>query len=59
MGFARNVADRLIFMDGGNVLEDRPPQDFFAAPQTERARQFLGKVLSHRGTQSLTLPQGL
>jgi ABC-type polar amino acid transport system ATPase subunit len=59
MGFARNVADRLIFMDGGNVLEDRPPPEFFAAPQTERARQFLGKVLSHRGTQSLSMPQGL
>ncbi|MDB5101322.1 MAG: glnQ3 [Cyanobacteria bacterium RYN_339] len=59
MGFARSVADRLIFMDGGNVLEDRSPQDFFAAPQTERARQFLGKVLSHRGTQSLSMPQGL
>jgi putative glutamine transport system ATP-binding protein len=56
MGFARSVADRLIFMDGGNVLEDRAPSEFFAMPNTERARQFLGKVLSHRGTQSLKMP---
>lgn len=57
MGFARNVAERLIFMDAGQILEDRSPREFFMEPQTERARQFLGKVLSPRGTQSLRMPQ--
>ncbi|WP_130471463.1 amino acid ABC transporter ATP-binding protein [Candidatus Magnetaquicoccus inordinatus] len=46
MGFARRVADRVIFMDQGQILEDRPSADFFAAPQTERAVQFLSRLLS-------------
>jgi ABC-type polar amino acid transport system ATPase subunit len=47
MGFARRVADRVVFMDGGNILEDCPTEAFFAAPTTERARQFLSKILTH------------
>jgi ABC-type polar amino acid transport system ATPase subunit len=47
MGFARSVADRLLFMDAGRLVEDRRPEEFFANPSTDRARQFLSKVLSH------------
>jgi polar amino acid transport system ATP-binding protein len=47
MGFARRVADRVVFMDEGRVVEDQPPESFFAAPRSERAREFLSKVLSH------------
>jgi ABC-type polar amino acid transport system ATPase subunit len=47
MGFARRVADRIVFMDGGEILQDDPPEAFFAQPRTERARQFLGQLLSH------------
>jgi ABC-type polar amino acid transport system ATPase subunit len=46
MGFARSVADRLLFMDGGRVVEDRTPEAFFSDPETERARQFLAKVMT-------------
>src|SRR6202047_2780442 len=47
MGFARKVADRVVFMDGGEILEDRPTAEFFATPSTERAKQFLSKILTH------------
>nr|WP_250649035.1 MULTISPECIES: amino acid ABC transporter ATP-binding protein [unclassified Actinomyces] len=47
MGFARSVADRVVFMDEGQVVEDAAPEQFFTAPATERARDFLSKVLSH------------
>ncbi|MDO4901115.1 amino acid ABC transporter ATP-binding protein [Actinomyces sp.] len=47
MGFARSVADRVAFMDGGQIVELDAPEEFFAAPRTERARDFLSKVLSH------------
>jgi glutamate/aspartate transport system ATP-binding protein len=47
MGFARRVADRVLFLDHGEILEDSPKELFFTAPRTERARQFLSKVLSH------------
>jgi general L-amino acid transport system ATP-binding protein len=47
MGFARTVADRIVFMDQGEIVESAPPEEFFAAPQTERARMFLGQVLGH------------
>jgi glutamate/aspartate transport system ATP-binding protein len=47
MGFAREVADRVIFMDQGQIVEDRPKADFFKAPGTDRAQQFLSKILSH------------
>ena len=45
MGFAREVADRIIFMDNGTILEDAPPAEFFAAPKTARAQEFLKKML--------------
>ena len=47
MGFAKSVAHRVIFMDHGEVVEDRPKQIFFENPETERARQFLSKILTH------------
>jgi general L-amino acid transport system ATP-binding protein len=47
MGFARRVADRVIFMDGGEIIEDAPPSDFFDNPRNERTRQFLGRILDH------------
>ena len=47
MGFARSVADRVVFMDAGRIVESGAPADFFSAPATERARDFLAKVLSH------------
>jgi ABC-type polar amino acid transport system ATPase subunit len=47
MGFARRVAHRVIFMDEGQVVEQNEPAAFFAAPQSERGRQFLSKILSH------------
>ncbi len=45
MGFAREVADRIVFMDEGTVVEVAPPQTFFAAPRHERTRAFLSKIL--------------
>ena len=45
MGFARQVADRVVFMDEGQILEIASPQEFFAAPAHERAKAFLGSVL--------------
>ena len=47
MGFAQRVADRVLFMDGGEILEDVTKEQFFHSPSTERARQFLDKVLTH------------
>lgn len=47
MGFAREVADRVIFMADGEVLEDRESEAFFDDPQDERAKQFLSKIISH------------
>jgi glutamate transport system ATP-binding protein len=47
IGFARSVANRVMFMDGGRVLEQATPDEFFANPKTERAKDFLSKVLSH------------
>ena len=44
MGFAREVADRICFIDDGQILEDAPPDEFFANPKTERAKSFLEKV---------------
>ena len=45
MGFAREVAHRILFLDGGKVAEDVPPQEFFSNPQCDRAKQFLEKML--------------
>ena len=47
MGFARRVAHRVVFMDEGRILEDAPTEAFFAAPSSERARQFLSRLLQH------------
>ncbi len=47
MGFARRVAHRVVFMDGGLIVEVQEPQAFFAAPRSERAKEFLSKILSH------------
>jgi glutamate/aspartate transport system ATP-binding protein len=47
MGFAKKVADRVIFMDQGQIVEDQPKTDFFGRPRTDRAQQFLSKILSH------------
>jgi glutamate transport system ATP-binding protein len=47
MGFARSAARRVVFMDEGRIVETAPPDRFFAAPSTERARDFLSKVLAH------------
>ena len=47
MGFARKVANRVIFMDKGFIVEDAPKDDFFGTPRSERAQQFLAKILHH------------
>jgi ABC-type polar amino acid transport system ATPase subunit len=47
MGFARRVADRVIFMDQGQIIETAPPDDFFERPQSARLRSFLGQLLPH------------
>ncbi|WHY75413.1 amino acid ABC transporter ATP-binding protein [Neobacillus sp. WH10] len=45
MGFAREVADRVVFMGDGKILEEAPPNEFFVNPQNEKAKQFLNKIL--------------
>ena len=47
MGFARRVADRVLFMESGQILEDAPTQEFFTHPKSDRAVQFLSKILNH------------
>ena len=47
MGFARKVADRVIFMDAGQVIEENNPQDFFENPENERTKLFLSQILGH------------
>ncbi|MFC9790788.1 amino acid ABC transporter ATP-binding protein [Rhodococcus sp. NPDC127528] len=47
MGFARKAADRVIFMADGAIVEDTTPDDFFTAPKTDRAKDFLSKILGH------------
>lgn len=47
MGFARKVADRVVFMDGGRIIEDRQTETFFNSPESERAQDFLSKILNH------------
>jgi polar amino acid transport system ATP-binding protein len=46
MGFARQVADRVIFMANGQIVEEAEPKIFFKAPRHERTRKFLGEILS-------------
>jgi glutamate/aspartate transport system ATP-binding protein len=45
MGFARKVADRIVFMDHGRIVEDTPKEEFFSTPRSERAREFLARII--------------
>jgi len=47
MGFAREVASRVVFMDEGKIIEVAPPNDFFTNPQTDRGKAFLNSILTH------------
>ena len=47
MGFAREVCDRLVFIDGGQIVEEGPPDEFFRAAKSERAREFVDKIIHH------------
>ncbi|MET7643583.1 amino acid ABC transporter ATP-binding protein [Streptomyces sp. NPDC005426] len=47
MGFARSAANRVVFMADGRIIEDRTPEDFFTAPESDRAKDFLSKILKH------------
>jgi glutamate transport system ATP-binding protein len=47
MGFARSAANRVVFMDDGRIVEDRSPEGFFTAPESDRAKDFLAKILKH------------
>ncbi|KEQ19009.1 amino acid ABC transporter ATP-binding protein [Endozoicomonas numazuensis] len=47
MGFAKTVADRMIFMDQGQIVEEATPDIFFNSPESERTKEFLGQILSH------------
>jgi general L-amino acid transport system ATP-binding protein len=47
MGFAKTVADRVVFMDQGEIVEAAPPHEFFEAPKTDRAKLFLSQILGH------------
>ena len=47
MGFARRVANRVVFMDQGAIVEDAAKEDFFGTPRSDRAQQFLSKILTH------------
>jgi ABC-type polar amino acid transport system ATPase subunit len=47
MGFAREVADRIVFFDDGQIVEQAPPEQFFANPREERTKLFLSQILTH------------
>ena len=47
MGFANRVADRVIFMDEGQIIEQKPPKEFFDNPEHERTKLFLSQILAH------------
>jgi ABC-type polar amino acid transport system ATPase subunit len=47
MGFAREVCDRIVFLDEGRIVEEGPPQEFFTAARSERAREFVDKIIHH------------
>ncbi|GAA3129166.1 amino acid ABC transporter ATP-binding protein [Streptomyces rectiviolaceus] len=47
MGFARSAANRVVFMDNGRIVEDRAPEEFFSNPESDRAKDFLSKILKH------------
>jgi polar amino acid transport system ATP-binding protein len=46
MGFARDIADRVCFLDAGSILEEGPPEEIFRAPREERTRRFLDRVIA-------------
>jgi len=47
MGFARSVADRVIFMDEGEIVEEAEPEEFFSNPKNARTKKFLSQILTH------------
>ena len=47
MGFARRAAHRVVFMSDGQIVEEAPPEQFFTAPRSDRAKDFLSKILTH------------
>ncbi|PWC61257.1 ABC transporter ATP-binding protein, partial [Azospirillum sp. TSH58] len=47
MGFAKSVADRVIFMDRGEIVEQNTPNEFFNSPQSDRTKLFLSQILNH------------
>ena len=47
MGFARTAANRVVFMADGRIVEESSPEEFFTNPQSDRAQDFLGKILKH------------
>ena len=47
MGFARSVADRMVFMDQGEIVEEAPPEQFFGNPRSPRTKLFLSQILEH------------
>jgi glutamate transport system ATP-binding protein len=47
MGFARKAANRVVFMDGGQIVEEADPETFFTAAKSNRAKDFLSKILTH------------
>ena len=47
MGFARSVADRVVFMDQGEIVEEAPPEQFFSNPRSPRTKLFLSQILEH------------
>lgn len=47
MGFARTAADRVLFMADGRIVEENTPEEFFTHPRTDRAKDFLAKILTH------------
>jgi ABC-type polar amino acid transport system ATPase subunit len=47
MGFARTVANEMVFMDEGRIVESAPPDEFFSAPKSDRTKLFLSQILSH------------
>ena len=47
MGFARSVADQIVFMDAGEIVEMGPPETFFDNPKSERTKLFLSQIISH------------
>jgi ABC-type polar amino acid transport system ATPase subunit len=47
MGFAREVCDRVVFLDAGQIVEQAPPEEFFTGARSERAREFVDKIIHH------------